>query len=341
MLAGQGLTGVSPVKVPKTTKGGVVAVPGYGYGGSGAKSAGGGGGVPKLPSFGDLFGGGGGGGAAKPPQTTVIGGKAMVMGPGGWVAQDSADGKSILSGGGPIQKQQGGPGSVVPKAGSYDAVGGPNLSNYAQKDPRIEQANRMMDERYRQSAAQEGQMDPYLMESIQNLRTQMGSDQTNRATNRALSSIRDQASGLSEAAKERAAMAGQGGGMQGKISEAAQRQGAKAASDIQLAQQQRKDALTLGGAGILGAPAQLQTQRQQQTNALLGQISGNAAQGGQLALGQQGLGLESWKAGQDVGLRRQALDQQMALAPYDIMGKQLGLYGQYLNLLQGAGYGGY
>jgi len=328
----QGRGGISPVVVPKTVKGGVIGGPGYG----GAKSAGGGGGVPKLPSFGDLFGGGGGG--AKPPQTTVLNGKAMVMGPGGWVAQDSADGKSILSGGGPIQKQQGGPGSLKP--GAYDPGGGPNLSNYAQKDPRIEQANRMLDQRYQQSASKEGQMDPYLMESIQNLRTQMGSDQTGRATNRALSSIRDQASGLEQAARERSAMTGQGGGMMGKISEAAQRQGAKAASDIQLAQQQRKDALTLGGHQILGSPAQLEQQRTAQTNALLGQITGSAGQGAQLGLQQQGLGLESWKAANDVGLRKQALDQQMALAPYDLAQRQMGLYGSYLDLLGKAGYGG-
>lgn len=276
--------------------------------------SGGGGGMPALPTFPGM-----GGGAAAQPRRKI----------------SFANGKFQV---GPADGGGGGTATGAPGVGGGGA--GPNLSNYAQKDPRVEKAQDLLEQRYAQQLGQEGQMDPYLAESIQNLRTQQGSDNTNRLTQRALSTIREQGAGLQNQADVRRAQTGQGGGASGSIAQAAQRAGARAASDIGLAQQARQDQLALAGHNILSAPGQMNLARQGQTNALLGTLAGNAGQGAQLGLGQMRLGLDQYGMMGDLDLRRQALAQQQMLGQYDLAGKGLDLYSKYLGLL-GSGYGGY
>lgn len=287
-------------------KGGVIAG-GPGYGGGMAKK-------PGLPSFGSLFGAPAGGGGATSPQTTVQNGQAMVMSNGKWVAQSSAEGKSALSGGG---------------AAGGGSFGGPSLTNFAQKDPRIEGTANTLENRYAQLKGQEGQMDPFLMESVGNLRNRMSADTTQRAIDRASSGASDYAAGLGERARVAGAQAGRGGdfGSAG-IGAAAQRLQAKQAADISLGRERDLDALALGGHNILSAPSGLNLARTGLTNQAAGQMAGFAPTGANLGLAQQGLGLEQWKTGGDMAYKNALLNQQ----------QQQGGLDAYLKILSMSGY---
>lgn len=291
------------------TYAGVGGSGGFGKGGARpAAGSGGAGGFPAMPSFPGM----GGGAPAK---------KSLQFVNGRWVQSEAppAGGGGGGTGGG------GGGGDI-------------NLSSYAKKDPRVEKAQDLLEQRYAQQTAQEGQMDPYLQESIQNLRTQQGSDNTDRLKQRAGSDIREQGQALQNAADLRRAQTGQGGGASGAISQAAQRAGARASSDIELAQQARQDQLALQGHNILSAPGQLSLARQGQNNALLGNLAGNAGQGARLGLDQMQLGLSQYLGGADLDLRRRALEQQQQLGQYDLAGKQLDLYGRYYDAMSRGGY---
>lgn len=285
------------------------------------KSGGGGGapGMPALPAFPGM-----GGGTTQPRRKITF-----------------ANGKFQI---GPADGGDGGSGGVGGATGGGGA--GPNLSNYAQKDPRVEKAQDLLEQRYAQQTAQENQLDPFLAESIGNLRTQQGSDNTNRLTQRALSTIREQGAGLQNQADVRKAQTGQGGGASGSIAQAAQRAGARAASDIGLAQQARQDQLALAGHNILSAPGQMNLARSAQNNALLGNLAGNAGQGAQLGLNQMQLGLQQYLGQGNLDLERQRIAQQQQLFPYQLAGQQMDLYGRYYDMLGRLGgntgvYGGY
>lgn len=248
-----------------------------------------------------------------------------------------------------------GTGGVGQTKGGYDGSGyaggqtrpggSGGFTNATQNDPNIKKATDAMYASYAQQAAQANQLDPFQQESIANLRRQQGTDQTQRATNQATSAIRDFGAGQQEAANVRKAQMGQGGGASGQIAQSAQRAQAKAAADIQMGEQGRQDQLALGGASILNAPSQLGLARQGQANGVLGSLYGGANMQGNLALGQQGLGLEAWKAQNDPkydkDFQSQLMQQQLAQGQMGLQGQQLGLYGDYLKLLQGSGYGGY
>jgi len=235
------------------------------------------------------------------------------------------------SGGGMIPSTFGGGGAAGSggSGGGGTSFGGPNLNNFAQKDPRVEGAANKLDKRYQQLKGQEGQQDPFLMESVGNLQNRMSSDTTKRAIDRASSGAGDFAAGMKERALSAGARMGRGGdfGSSG-IESAAQRLQAKQASDITLGRERDLDALALGGHNILSAPSGLNLARTGQTNQMLGQVAGFAPTGAQLGLQQQGLGLQQWQAGSDAAYKQALLQQQ---------GQQSQMQ-NYLQMLSASGY---
>lgn len=224
---------------------------------------------------------------------------------------------------------QSGPGSGG-GGGAGGNFGGPNLNNFAQKDPRVEAAANKLDARYASLQAKEGQEDPYLMESVGNLRNRMSADTTARAIDRASSGAADYAAGMGERAAAAGARMGRGGDFGGSaIEAAAQRLQAKQAADISLGRERDLDTLALGGHNILSSPSQYGLAKSGQTNQLLGQVAGFAPTGAQLGLAQQGLGLEQWRTGADIGYKNALLQQQ----------QQQGGIDNYLKVLALSGYG--
>lgn len=275
-------------------------------------------GTPKIPSFQDVFGGTGSGTAAK-PMTTVQNGQAMVMVNGKWVPQSSTAGQQALSGGG--GGFAGGPGG--------GPASGPALQNYAQKDPRIEGTADALTKRRKALEAQEGQLDPFQMESIQNLRARMSADPTQRAIDRASSGAADWAAGMKERGAAAGARMGRGGGFATTgIEGAAQRLQAKQAADIALGRERDLDALTIQGNQILQAPSQYGLARQGLTQGAYGQEAGFAPTGANLGLAQQRLGLDQY-------LGAGELDYKQALLQQQGLGNQMDLYMKMLSL---AGY---
>jgi hypothetical protein len=272
------------------------------------------------------------------------------MGTGGMTAPRGTGGVGQSKGGG-YDGSGINPGGGSRPGGAGGAGGGGGFTNYSGGDPNITKATQMMQQRYAQQTAQEGQVNPFQQEAIDNLRRQQGTDQTQRATDRATSQIRDFGAGQQQAAAERKAQYGQGGGAGNAIAESAQRAQAKAAADIQMGEMGRQDQLALQGANILNQPAQMQLAQQGQNNALLGNLYGGADMQGKMNLGQQGLGLQQWEAMNDPRydkqfqqqLQQQQLQQgQMGLygQALGLQGQQMGLYSDYLKALQGGGYGG-
>lgn len=298
-------------RTPSKPLGGRLA--GFGATPGGTKMSGGGAGgfsLPALPTF-----GGGGGGQGNAPGVTI----------------DPKTGKIVKTGGG----------GTLPGGGGLPGVAGPDLKNFAQKDPRVEYAQEQLKGRYQQLLGREGQMDPFLQESIQNLRQRQSADTTARATDVASSRIRDQQAGQEAALASRAARTGSAGGGYGQLAEASQRAQAKAAADIQLGRERDLDQLAIAGHNILQSPSQLALAQSGQSNQMLGTLAGQADMGARLGLAQQGLGLEQWKATQDAAYKNAMLPIEMQRAQMGLQQSQMGLMGQYFDLLKGMGYGGY
>lgn len=260
---------------------------------------------------GDLVGGGNGGDGAgkkeKPAWKTSTGPQATYP-----VNVTPAGGGSFPSGGGYSSFPSGalppgygsagggyGGGGYASGGGGYAAAAAPVAAagpakNYASDNPDV----RDMVNAYKSRLA-----------TLQT-RPAMDPTYTARATSAARGEIMDQAAGAEEGARQRAVAQGRAGGgalpgRQSRISEAASRAANKAASDISLARTRdeeqnalTRDAMqnsfTLGGAGIMSAPAQLGLQQQglglQQELGL-----------GNLALGQGNLALsrDQFSAGRD------------------------------------------
>lgn len=252
---------------------------------------------------------GGGGGKA---QTTVINGKAMVKDANGkWVEQTSATGSTAINGGG-----GGGVGTTI---------GGMPILNNAQKDPQIQKMQGNLNNRYDELNAKEGQMDPFLQESINNLRGRQSADTTQRAIDRANSGAADQAAGAMSQLGSAAARSGRGEGYGGNaVQGASQRLASRQAADISLGREKDLDALTIAGHNILKSPSDLATTQSGQANNFLLGASGQANMAGNLALGQQGLGLEQWKAGTDANYKQALLNKDSSQD----------MFNNYLKILQ-------
>lgn len=212
----------------------------------------------------------------------------------------------------------GGTGGAVAQPGGNP--GAPGFTNTAAANPDLQAALEQYRQRITQQQAREGQVDPLLMEQVKNLRERMSADQTQRATERAGSNIRDFAAGQRVAADEAASRMGRPQGYRNaSIDEAAQRAQAKASADIQMGQQQRLDALTLGGQGIMSAPSQEALQREAGVTNLIAGLGGQAGLGADLALRQQGLGLSAWQTQQQLALEQQRMAQQNQLAQQQML----------------------
>lgn len=187
----------------------------------------------------------------------------------------------------------------------------PGMTNTAAPNPDMQQALADYKARIEQQKAREGQTDPLLQEQVENLRARMSADQTARATDRAGSNIRDFAAGQRSQADSASARMGRPQGFRdAAIDEAAGRNQARAAADIQLGQMARLDNLTLGGTGIMGAQAQERLAREAGVTGLIGGQMNAAGAGAGLALEQQRLGLQSYSTTANLELERQRMQQQ-------------------------------
>jgi hypothetical protein len=167
------------------------------------------------------------------------------------------------------------------------------LSLTAQPSPDMKAALDEWKKRMASLQSQASTTDPNLQFQIEQYKGRLGQDQTQHATDRAASAIRDQMAGMQQQANESGAASGRGQGFGATgIAEAGQRALAGQASDIQLAQQNRLDALTMGGQGIMSAPAQQQLAYQGLLNPGYAQNPYSAT--AQLGLDQQKLGLQAY-----------------------------------------------
>lgn len=289
---------------------------GFGYGGQGggARGAAGAG-----LDFSKIFGKAGGPGLPAPPG----------MGGSTGVGSGSIDMKKFLSGKGGARSNTNtgviGPG--IGGAGGSSQGGG--FGNYSDADPDVSAAQKKLNDRYKQLAGREGQMDPFLMESINKLRERESADTTNRAIDRAGSQAGDWAAGMKERMAAQNAASGRGAGAQGgAIEGAAQRLQAKQAADISLGRERDLDNLALQGHNIRSSPSNLKLAQTGQTNDILGNITGSADMNAKLGLARQQLGLDEWNSQNDWAFKNKQLEQQGQMGQLDF----------YLELLRASGY---
>lgn len=269
------------------------------------------------------------GGAQKGGPDALLGKISSIFGKKGGGSANTGGIMGGLRGHGDFKNIGGGGGQGSTGGSAGGGFSGPGITNTAQKDARIEQSQQMLDDRYKQLSSREGQMDPYLQESINKLRERESADTTGRAIDRAGSAAGDWAAGMKERMAATGAQRGQGQGYGGQAAEgAAQRLQAKSAADISLGRERDLDQLAIAGHQIRSAPSQLDLARTGQTNQVLGQIGGNADMGARIGLEQGRLGLDQWKAGEDSEYKKALLEQQGQQGQIDL----------YLKLLGAAGY---
>lgn len=207
------------------------------------------------------------------------------------------------------------PSMPQPAPATTTAAPAPVLQNTTKTDPNLQA---QLDAYKKQLAYNQGQQakpDQNLQWQIDQYKSRLSNDPTQAAINQSTEAIQDMSAGADTQADEMAARRGIGGsGLDARshaaISDAAQRQQAKSASDITLGRQAQLDALTLGGQGIMSAQGQYGLAQQGlNNNYVLGGANLAGAQG-QLALGQQGLGLQQWQAQNQAQLQQQQLAQQ-------------------------------
>lgn len=157
------------------------------------------------------------------------------------------------------------------------------LNNTAQNNPELTGFMDTIRDRIGTQAGREGQGDANLQTQVNRLGERLGSDTRQRATDFAAQDINARARAAQNGLREQMARRGirQDSGvaaeLSANVSNTAMRENARSAAGIGLADEARKDSLVLGGQGIMAAPAQLELQRQAQTNSLYGQ-AGSAAQ---------------------------------------------------------------
>lgn len=136
----------------------------------------------------------------------------------------------------------------------------------------------------------------------QKYKERFGSDTTERAISRATAGIADEAALLGADARSNLAQRGALGSGVGaaflkkRVTDPALRASAGAASDIALKGEQRLDSLAAGGAGVLGAPAQLALGQQQLAQQQYQTDASVAAQQAQLQMEAQRQQLQQYLA---------------------------------------------
>jgi hypothetical protein len=204
-------------------------------------------------------------------------------------------------------------------------AGGGGLTNTAQVNPAMQSWLDRVGTAH--TAAAGAGPDPLQQEQVDNLRSRMSSDTTERAIQRAQLATKTQAAGQKRGLQRMLSRNGISGGAEAKlgmnIDAAAARTAAGQAADIAQGAETRLDNLTLGGQGIMSAPGQYRLAQQQVANSLLGLGASTAGNIAQQGLAQQGLGLQQWQA-YDQSQRGWAGDARAAEA--DRIGQMMALW---------------
>jgi hypothetical protein len=154
----------------------------------------------------------------------------------------------------------------------------------------------------------EGQRDYNLEAQVNRLGQRMSSDTRQRAQDFAAQDVNARARASQSALKEQLARRGirqdSGFAMErsSQIDDQARRENARGAAGIALADEGRLDNLTLGGQQIMSAPGQYGLQREGMTNSLMAPWLQAAQANAQQGLGDRGLNLQQWQAGNNFNL---------------------------------------
>ena len=211
----------------------------------------------------------------------------------------------------------------------------PQLSNNAVNNPTLQAALEDARRRAAQLAAREGTPDPFQLESINNVRKRLSQDNTEHVVDKAVTGIRASNAGMQTALDQQNARRGLGGGpglaQRGatSLTEAGERNAARAESDIRLGREGQLDALTLGAAGIYNAPSQYNLGQTGLTNQAQGLYQGAAGALAGQNLAQQNYGLNQWQAAQNAGFQAQNLQQQQQMMQWNQLASLLGLVGGF------------
>lgn len=211
----------------------------------------------------------------------------------------------------------------------------PALSNNVANNPALSSALEDARRRAAQLAAREGTPDPYQLESINNVRKRLSQDNTEHVVDKAVTGIRASNAGMQTALDQQNARRGLGGGpglaQRGatSLTEAGERNAARAESDIRLGREGQLDALTLGAAGIYNAPSQYNLGQTGLTNQAQGLYQGAAGALAGQNLAQQNYGLNQWQAAQNAGFQAQNLQQQQQMMQWNQLASLLGLVGGF------------
>lgn len=227
-----------------------------------------------------------------PPVLTAPGGggRAAVAPTGGGRGGSVAVTPSVV-GVGPVG---GGGGS-----GPFGAGGPPAATNTAQNNPAVSLWLEKIGREF--EAAPRGGADPYLEESIGNLRTRQSADTTERAIQRATGQIKDQAAGqkaMLASGLGRRGLAGSGAAekLSKRVDDDAARREAAAATDITLGRERDLDSLAIAGHNILASPSTLSLARSGQLQNLLSAGMGGANTLAQIGLADRSMNLQQWQA---------------------------------------------
>lgn len=210
-----------------------------------------------------------------------------------------------------VVRLSGGIGGALPPPNATPAAapGGPGaaappLPNTAQVNPAMQAALDRINAAH--AAAAGSGPDPLLQEQVDELRRRRSADTTGRAIARSDAAIRDRAAGqkvgLRRALGRMGAPDSSALKLEMGIDEAAKRQAAGSAADIQLGRERDLDQLAISGQSIMSAPAQYRMQQQQLAANLLGMGASTAANIANQGLADRSLGLQQWQAQNNANL---------------------------------------
>lgn len=216
--------------------------------------------------------------------------------------------------------RMGAPGGIAGRGAAGGGVGGAGgagggappgtMTTTVGPSPEAQAAIKAWQDRQKALAAQAGTPDPNQQFLIDQYKSRLSNDPTQRAIDQAGSAIRDQMAGLQAGGEAGAAAAGRDAGFGGgALAESGQRAMAGQSANITAQRQRDVDALVMGGQGIMGAPGQRQLSYAQLQNQLQGMSPYMGA--AQLSLGQGHLGLQQWIAQQEATRAAQQPNMEM------------------------------
>lgn len=220
----------------------------------------------------------------------------------------------------------------------------PVITNFAANNPGLDAAVARYNARTDQQRGREGVVDPNLQKQVDRLGESLSTDETDRMVDRATSQARDQLAGIRSGAQSGIARSkGDNpyarGNLDSRLASAAARASAGAAANIQMGERARKDNLILGGQKIMSAPGEERLLREGRTDDLVRGGVSTALAPANLALDQQRLGLESWRAGDQSARDTARLGAEIEQGRVNTdLAKQRATMDQFQNLLRLAGY---